>query len=81
MRGLLVLLESLSIKCPGFAAGLAFNQCGADGFKLGAAFLLAPDQIADIFTVVRVIPRVNLGFNPAILFVSQGDGFAYGCRD
>src|SRR4030065_154223 len=63
-----------------FAAGLAFNQCGPQCLNLGTALLLAPNEIANIFAVVGVMPSVNLCLDPDVLLVGQGDGFAHGCH-
>ena len=56
MRDKHPLLECASIEWPWFPAGFAFNQRSSDGLNLGATFLLPPNEVADVFAVVGVVP-------------------------
>ena len=53
MLGKHPLLEGRSIEASRLAAGFSLDQRGADRLDLGAALLLAADQIADALAVVR----------------------------
>lgn len=81
MRGRHPPLEGSSIEGAWFPARLAFNQHRANGLSFGATFLLAPDEVADAFAVVGVVPSANLRLNPTVLLVGQSDGLAHGAHD
>ena len=76
----LALPEGREIEWLRLPAVLSLDQVGADGFGPGAAFLFAPDKVPDRFAAIDIMPRVNLGLDPAVLLASQGDGLAYGAR-
>ncbi len=71
------LLKCVDVEGAGFSARLTFNQRSANSLKSNATFLFTSDQVSDVFTVVGVIPSVNLRFNPTVLLVSQSDGLAH----
>jgi hypothetical protein len=75
------LLEGAGIEGLWLPAGFTFNQRRADGLNVGATFLFASDEIADVFAVVGIVPSVNLRFNPTVLLVGQSDGLAHGSHD
>jgi hypothetical protein len=64
----------------GLTTFLAFNQSCTDNFDIGLAGLITPDQVADIFTVIRESPRIYLAFYPIILTVGDGNSFAFGAH-
>src|SRR5471030_1473707 len=81
MLGQHPLFERIGIEGTRFTAGLTFNERGADRLHFGAAFLLAPDQVADVFTVVGIVPCFDLRLDPTILLVGQRDGLAHGSHN
>src|SRR5574344_2241828 len=80
MCGTHLLLERSGVEAPWFTTGLALDQRSANGFDFRAAFLLAPDQVADVLAVVGVMTGVDLCLDPAVLLLGQGDGFADGAH-
>ena len=54
MRGLNPLFEGGSVKAARLAAGFALDQCAADRFDFRAAFLAAPDQVADVLAIAAL---------------------------
>lgn len=78
MRSPHPLLERLRVKNLRRATFLAFDQGGAHRLQAGDTLLLPANQVADAFAVVGVMPRLNLGLDPAVLLVGEGDGFADG---
>ena len=54
----------------GLPTGLTLDQGGAGRFNLSAAFLFSPDQVADILTVVGLVPSHDLSFDPVVLLIS-----------
>ena len=74
-------LERLQIEGLRCAAVFALDQRCTQRIQLPRALLFAANQIADAFAVVGVMPRLNLGLDPAVLLVGEGDGFAHGGHD
>ena len=50
-----------------------------EGLKFSAV-MVASDQVADIFAVVREVTGFNLRFDPLILLIRDSDGFSGGAR-
>ena len=71
MLGKHPLLEGCSIEASRLAAGFSLDQRGADRLDLGAALLLAADQIADALAVVRVVTCVDLCLDPVVLLIGR----------
>ncbi len=59
---------------------LAFDQRRPDSFNIGLASLVTPNQVTDVFTIVREFPRFDLAFYPIILIVRDSNGFAFGAH-
>ncbi len=67
------LFELFAIERFWIAAFLAFNQSGANGFDFSLTRLVTTDQVVNIFTVIGELPCGDLGFNPAVLLIGNGE--------
>jgi hypothetical protein len=70
MRAAELSLECDRVEALGFPALFAFDQCRANHLDLGAALLLSPNEVRNVFAVVGVVAAFNLCLDPIILLVS-----------
>lgn len=73
-------LEPRAIERLRCAALFPFNERGTNRLDIGLARLIPTNQIADILAVVRVPTRSDPSLDPAVLLISDGNGFARGAQ-